>query len=106
MNRDQLAAEIRRYSQASGEWYWSYHGTCDGYHYFSRSQPTELSLSKTQLYRLPADQMPIDSRAIVRLPRAPESVPPLSGRPCFEERRLVNDRLVVDYDLRHGVWGG
>ena len=104
--RDNLAAEVRRYSNDSKEWYWSYHGTCDGFHYFSRSRPTELSLAKTRVYRLPIDQLPIDSRTMVRLSQAPESVAPLSGKPCFERRQLVNDRLVVDYDVRHGISNG
>jgi hypothetical protein len=106
LSRDQLAAEVRRFSTDSREWYWSYHGTCDQYHHFSRSRPTELSLAKTQIYQLPVDQMRIDSRTVMRLSRAPDSVPPLSGKPCFEQRHLVNDRLVVDYDVRHGIKGG
>jgi len=103
VDRTQLAAEVRRFSNGSGDWYWSYHGTHAGYHYFSRSQPDRLSLSQTRVYRLPADQLPLDSRTIVRLSSPPGEVAPLSGQPCFERRRLVNDRLVIDYDLNHGV---
>ena len=103
VSRDQLAAEVRRFSQGSGHWYWSYHGTHAGTHYFSRSQPGELSLSRTRIYRLPADQLPLDSRTMVRLSAPANEVAPLSGQPCFERRQLVNDRLVIDYDLDHGV---
>jgi hypothetical protein len=103
VTRDQLAAEVRRFGNGSADWYWSYHGTHGGYHYFSRSQPSELSLSRTRVYRLPADQLPLDSRTMVRLSAAPGEVAPLSGQPCFERRRLVNDRLVVDYNIDHGV---
>lgn len=103
VDRNQLAAEVRRHGNGSADWYWSYHGTHGGYHYFSRSQPDRLSLSHTRVYRLPAEQMPLDSRTMVRLSAPPGEVAPLSGQPCFERRRLIGDRLVVDYDLDHGV---